>query len=105
MLFRSEGNDKNKFDAWYKDEFGNWYYYVNDRTEKMKGWFKDYRDQQKYYFDEDTGIMVVGAHIIDDRGYFFNNVRDYWDNWYEIGDGFYECYGNERKTYGALLYG
>ena len=99
-----EGSDENKFDAWYKDKFGNWYYYVNDRTEKIKGWFKDYRDKQKYYFDEDTGIMVVGPHNINGQNYFFNNIRDFWDNWYEIGDGFYECYGRERKTYGALLY-
>lgn len=99
-----KGNDKNKFDAWYKDEFGKWYYYINDRTETLKGWFYDYRDNQKYYFDKETGIMAVGGKSIDGKSYYFNTIRDYWDNWYEIGDGFYESYGRERKTYGALLY-
>ena len=48
--------------------------------------------------------MVVGPHNINGQNYLFNNIKDFWDNWYEIGDGFYECYGREQKTYGALLY-
>ena len=92
-----------KGDAWYKTKSGLWYYFENDRKTTKKGWFTDYRDNQTYYLDPKTGIMVVGLTTIDGKQYYFNESYDNEPNWYEVGDGIYESYGKKVMAYGSMF--
>lgn len=89
-------------DSWYQTQSGLWYYFENDRTTTKKGWFKDYRDDQWYYFDLITGIMQVGWQKIDGKDYYFNEFHT-GNNWYEVGGGFFESYGKKVKAYGSMF--
>lgn len=89
-------------DSWYQTQSGLWYYFENDRTTTKKGWFKDYRDDQWYYFDLTTGIMLVGWQKIDGKDYYFNEFHT-GNNWYEVGGGFFESYGKKVKAYGSMF--
>ena len=44
----------------------------------------------------------MGTKTIDGISYNFGSTRINYDNWYEIGGGFYECYGRDTKNYGSL---
>lgn len=102
-LFYSVMNKTAEPDSWYLTQSGLWYYFENDRTTTKKGWFKDHRDDQWYYFDLITGVMQVGWKEINGKYYYFNESHDNEPNWYATGGGFFDSYGKKVKAYGSMF--
>ena len=96
-------NDVN-INAWYRTKNGIWYYFEKDRETMKKGWHYDPRDNQVYYLDDNTGIMVTGWKEIDGDMYYFNEEHAVTPNWYYVESlDEWQSYGYDMKSYGSMF--
>ena len=105
-MIKSEDNSKYKSNSniWFKNDLGQWFYYIGEKAELKKGLMTDKRDGQIYYFDPVTGVMKTGYVEIDGVQYYFNETNENRDNWYQVGNGYYECNGRQVKALGSLVF-
>lgn len=96
-------NDVN-INAWYRTKNGIWYYFETNKETMKKGWHYDPRDNQVYYLDDDTGVMVTGWKEIDRYMYYFNEEHAVTPNWYYVESlDEWQSYGYDMKSYGSMF--
>ena len=97
-------NENIEVNTWHRTEGGLWYYFENDRSNPKKGWYKEEKDNQMYYLDEETGIMATGWTQINGAWYYFNEQHAIVPNWYYIeASDIWDSYGNDIKAYGSMF--